>query len=180
MIDAVDIIKSRLDMPTVLRRYGFGNSRRMKCPLHNGQDLNFEVKNNSWRCYSRCGSGDVISFVQKLYNLSFPETLKKMDCDFALGIYQKPTLRQYRNLQNLDRELKRKKAERQAKAEFFNTAWDLLCERKKVYENVIEFWNPKTPEEEPISLYVEALHNIGYINYLLDYIFESEMRKCAK
>lgn len=180
MINAVDIIKSKLDMPAILRRYGFGYSRRMRCPLHNGQDLNFEVKESTWRCYSHCGNGDVISFVQKLFSLSFPEALKKIDSDFALGIYEKPTLRQYRHLQSLDREIKRKNAEKQAKSDFFNTVWNLLCERKKLYENIVKFWAPQSPEEEPISLYVEALQNIGYINYLLDYFWESEVIKCAK
>ena len=180
MFDAIEIIKGKLDMPMVLHRYGFGYSRRMRCPLHDGQDLNFEVKENSWRCYSHCGSGDVISFVQKLFNLSFPETLKKIDADFAFGIYKKPTLKQYRNLQKLDCELKKKKAEKQAKTALLNTEWDLLCERKRLYENVIEFWAPQTPNEEPIQLYVEATQNLGYVNYLLDYFWESEVVKCAK
>lgn len=174
MIDAVAIIKNRLDMPQVLSRYGFGVSKRMKCPIHNGQDLNFEVKKHSWRCYSHCGGGDVISFVQKIYGLTFPEALRKLDADFALGIYEKPTLKRYRELQRIDRELKKKQAEAAEKAEINRIIWDVLCEKRKLYEKITEYWAPKTPDEEPLLMYVETLNELPYIEYLLDKISDSE------
>ena len=45
--DAVQTIKDRLIMHDVLLRYGYEPKRRMKCPLHNGDGLNFEIKEKS-------------------------------------------------------------------------------------------------------------------------------------
>lgn len=45
----------------------YGGARggpRMRCPLHNGGDPNFEVyEDGAWRCHSRCGGGDIFGFV---------------------------------------------------------------------------------------------------------------------
>ena len=45
-VDAIQTIKDRLTMREVLEHYGYSAKRRMPCPLHNGKDNNFEVKEN--------------------------------------------------------------------------------------------------------------------------------------
>jgi hypothetical protein len=53
---------------------------REKCPIHNGDSENFTLDEHDGRlayfCASTCGSGDVISLVQKLRGCSFPEALR--------------------------------------------------------------------------------------------------------
>lgn len=88
MINYAREIKSRVDLKDVCQKYGIKFSARGKCPLHQGNDNNFAMTRTNFICFSRCGSGDVITFVQKLFGLSFREALKKIDIDFKLGIIQ--------------------------------------------------------------------------------------------
>ena len=166
-IDAVQTIKERLTMSEVLERYGYTAKRRMPCPIHQGKDLNFEVKNKSWRCYSHCGSGDIISFVQKLFGLSFPDALKKIDIDFGLNLYGEHSFQDLRKShyrqKQIEAERERKKQEKE-QAE--NEYWSVFDEWKRLDDNKRKF-APKTPDEELHPLFVEALQKLAYQEYLL-------------
>ena len=167
-VDKVEIIKDRLKMSDVLERYGYTTKRRIPCPLHNGKDNNFEVKEKSWRCYSHCGNGDTISFVKKLFGLSFPDTLKKIDTDFNLGLFEHIS-----NRKSLDiaRQSYQRKKERERKKQEIeavkNRYWNVFDEWVRLDRNMI-LYAPKTPDEELHPLFVEALQNLSYQQYLLD------------
>ena len=173
--NAVQTIKDRLTMREVLLRYGYEPKRRMKCPLHNGDGLNFEVKEKSFMCYSQCGGGDVITFVQKLFNLSFPDTLKKIDVDFGLNLYGDHTFEELRKShyqqKKLQAERERKKRE---KEQVDNEYWAVFDEWKRLYDNERKY-APKTPDEEWHPLFVEALQKLEYQKYLLEC---AEERRC--
>lgn len=174
-MDKVEIIKERITMYDVLRQYGFSTEKRMPCPLHNGEDKNFEYKDKKWRCYSHCGSGDVISFVQKYFGLSFGDTLKKIDADFGLGLYAKMTSRKQIELGRqaflICRE-REKKAEIQKQKD--DHYWAVFDEWKRLDDNLIKY-EPQTMDEEWHPLYIEALQKIAHQKYLLD-CAELEMR----
>lgn len=167
-IDAVQEIKSRVSMQEALEHYGFSASRRIPCPLHGGKDANFEVKGNTWRCYSHCGGGDVISFVQKYYNLSFQETLKKIDNDFCLNIYSERSFEELRRAHYQQRALQAKRErEKREKEEAEQRYWKEFDEYRRL-ENNLRLYAPNSPEEEPHSLYVESLQKIEFQKYLLE------------
>ena len=175
-IDAVQTIKDRLTMRDVLERYGYTTKRRIPCPLHNGKDNNFEVKEKSWRCYSHCGNGDVISFVQQLFGLSFLDALKKIDIDFGLNLYGEHTFEELRKShyrqKQVQAERERKKREKeQADAEY----WAVFDEWKRLDDNKRNY-APKTPDEELHPLFVEALQKLAYQEYLLDCAQERRVR----
>lgn len=174
--NAVQTIKDRLTMREVLEHYGYKAKKRMPCPLHNGKDNNFEVKEKSWQCYSHCGSGDTISFVQKLFNLSFPDALKKIDIDFNLNLYGEHTFEDLRKShyrqKQIQAERERKKREKE-QAE--NEYWVVFDEWKRLDDNKRKF-APKTPDEEWHPLFVEALHKLPYQEYLLEM---AEIRWCS-
>ena len=49
------------------------------CPIHDDQNPSFNIDNNHWVCWSQCGNGDVIDFVQKMERLpSKPEACAKL------------------------------------------------------------------------------------------------------
>lgn len=155
-------------MRDILVRYGFEPKRRMPCPLHDGKDKNFEVKEHSFMCYSQCGGGDVITFVQKLFNLSFPETLKKIDVDFGLNLYGDRTFEELRKShyqqKKLQAERERKKRE---KEQADNEYWAVFDEWKRLEENKRNY-APKTSDEELHPLFVEALQKLTHQEHLLD------------
>lgn len=157
------IVKSRLSMADVLRRYGYEPRPRMKCPLHGGDDLNFAIRGNSFFCFSHCGGGDVISFVQRLFNISFPEALQKIDADFALGLYNKPTLEQSRRIQEAEaRQTEAKRKRNQLAADY-----DSALGKYAAADSVISAERPKSPDEITPEL-AEALKNKDRLAYYLD------------
>lgn len=166
--DAVQTIKDRLTMREVLEHYGYTAKRRMPCPLHNGKDNNFEVKEKTFMCYSQCGGGDVITFVQKLFNLSFPDALKKIDIDFNLGLFEHISNR--KSLDIARQSYQRKKERERQKQEIEdvkNRYWDIFGEWARLDRNK-NLYAPKTPDEEWHPLFVEALQKLAYQEYLLD------------
>ena len=166
--DAVQIIKDRLTMQEVLERYGYTAKRRIPCPLHNGNDNNFEVKEHSFMCYSQCGGGDIITFVQKLFNISFPDALKKIDVDFGLNLYGDHTFEELRKSHYQTKKLQAKKEREKAEREQSNVEyWAAFDECKRLEDNKQKF-APKTPSKELHPLFVEALQKLSYQTYLLD------------
>lgn len=161
-------IKDRLTMREVLEHYGYSAKRRMPCPLHNGKDNNFEVKEHSFMCYSQCGGGDVITFVQKLFNISFPDTLKKIDTDFNLGLFEHISNRKSLDIarQSYQRKKERERQKQQVE-DVKNRYWDVFGEWVRLDRNKT-LYAPKTPDEEWHPLFVEALQKLAYQEYLLD------------
>ena len=175
-IDAVQTIKDRLTMRDVLEHYGYTAKRRIPCPLHNGKDNNFEVKGHSFMCYSQCGGGDVITFVQKLFSLSFQEALKKIDVDFGLNLYGDKTFEELRKSHYQTKRLQAKREREKAEKENANMEyWAVFDEWKRLDDNKRNY-APKTPDEELHPLFVEALQKLAYQEYLLDCAQERRVR----
>lgn len=174
-LDAVQTIKSRLTMVDVLERYGYSSQKRTPCPLHKGDGKNFEIKGTHWRCYSRCGSGDTISFVQILYGLSFQDALRKIDTDFGLNIYGEHSFDDMlrSKYQQMALKAKREREDRERKkAE--DDYWAAFDEWKRLDENR-NIYKPKSPEEEPHPLFLESLEKLEQQKYELDCLNEKRM-----
>lgn len=174
-IDKVAIIKDRVNMRDVLSKYGYMESKRMKCPLHNGDDKNFEVKEKGWVCYSRCGSGDVISFVQRLFGLSFVDALRKIDSDFHLGLYEQEDFEKLKRLQYKQKaeeakRLREKKEKEKAENEYWNALkeWVRLDTNRRIYK-------PSANDEELHPLFVEAIMNIKHQEFIVDRLDERRL-----
>ncbi len=81
----VDDIKTRLDILDVVSHHvplqRSGRSYKAVCPFHTEKTPSFHVfpENQSWRCFGACATGgDVFSFVMRMENLDFSETLKRL------------------------------------------------------------------------------------------------------
>ena len=168
--NVVQIIKDRLTMSEVLERYGYEPNKKgfMCCPFHLEKAPSMKIYEKDYHCFG-CGEhGDVITFVQKLFNLSFQEALKKIDIDFGLNLYGDKTFEELRKshyqTKKLQAKMKREKAEReQLNVEY----WAAFEERKRLDDNT-QNYVPKTPDEELHPLFVVALQKVSYQTYLLD------------
>lgn len=132
LFDRAVLIKQALTVPQVLTHYGYRVSKRMKCPIHGGDGLNFEVKEKTWKCYSQCGNGDVIELVQKLFGISFQDALEKLDCDFGLGLTSE---RDERKLEAIKKRTEEIEAERAREQDELNR---LQAEYDKAYDRWVE------------------------------------------
>ncbi len=83
LMDAIEDIKSRLDVVDTVAEYlqlkpaGSGSFKAC-CPFHQEKTPSFFVNRprQSWHCFGCDQGGDVISFVQKMEGMDFPEALE--------------------------------------------------------------------------------------------------------
>ena len=178
-IDAVQTIKDRLTMREVLLHYGYEPNRAnfICCPFHNEKTPSMKIYKQDYHCFGCNQHGDTISFVQKLFGLSFPDALKKIDIDFNLNLYGEHSFEDLRKShyrqKQIQAERERKEREKQqADAEY----WAVFDEWKRLDDNKRNY-APKTPDEEWHPLFVEALQKLAYQEYLLDMAEERRTQK---
>ncbi len=82
-MDIVEEIKQKTDIVDVIGRYTSlkkaGKIFTGLCPFHEEKHGSFVVypDQQSWHCFGACGTGgDIISFIEKKENLTFPEALQ--------------------------------------------------------------------------------------------------------
>ena len=84
----VEAVKAAISVPDALERYGDLSKRRgnrCPCPIHGGKDNNLAFRDDSFHCFvCNCG-GDVITLVEKIFNLSFPDAVKRLAEDFGIA-----------------------------------------------------------------------------------------------
>ena len=171
IMNYADEIKSRLTMPNILEYYGFkiNRSKRIPCPLHNGDDANCGVKEHYIHCFVCGESADVIKFVQVYFGLDFQSAISKLNNDFCLGlpIGQKIDSRKQLEMERLAfqrrQKAKQEEAERQQIEDAYLAAfydWKRLDDNRRNYA-------PKSPTEPLHPLFVEALKKIAGAEYNL-------------
>ena len=176
-INAVQTIKDRLTMREVLERYGYTTDRKgfICCPFHSEKTPSMRIYEKNYHCFGCQEHGDVIAFVQKLFGLSFQDTLRKIDADFALNIYGDHSFEELRKSYYEQRALnairdKEKRLKRRAEDEY----WAAFDEWKRLDDNR-RLYKPKSPDEELHPLYVESLQKLDYQKYVLDCLDEKRM-----
>ena len=88
MYNIFEEVRNRVTMPEAISCYGFEQNRQnmICCPFHSEKTASMRIYETHFHCFG-CGlHGDVIKFVQLLYNISPTEAVKKINNDFALGL----------------------------------------------------------------------------------------------
>lgn len=177
MLDYSALIKQSVTMTDVLAMYGFnpGRYNRIPCPIHNGVKRNFAYKEHGFVCYVCGATGDVISFVEKLFGLSFLDACRKIDQDFNLGLNVGGTLDAEKQAEAervsmmLRAKRERREAERKRVQEAYHAALDRWCE----LDRTIREEAPQTPYDDFTDEYAYALKHIDAAGEDLD---EAEIR----
>lgn len=172
MIDYSALIKQSVTMTDVLAMYGFnpGRYNRIPCPLHNGVKRNFAYKEHGFVCYVCGATGDVISFVEKLFGLSFKDACRKIDQDFNLGLNIGGEMDKAKRVEAervsmmLRAKRERREAERKRVQEAYHAALDRWCE----LERTIREEAPQTPYDDLTERYAYAVKNIDAAGSALD------------
>lgn len=162
-MDTAFRIKQAVTMGQAVQMYVSAKPKkdRIPCPIHNGKDYNFWFNDTHFKCFVCGASGDVISFVQKLFNLSFSDSCKKLDNDFGLGLYKKVKFSDYMNIKKAEQKQKDdEKLRKKHNEEYWNLfkKWVELDNATKI----------KPINDEQASLYAKALGEKESIEYLLD------------
>lgn len=87
-MDALQLIKEKLDVEAILDYYDFDNARasgnklRSCCKIHGGDNYNgfvIDLDTGLWSCHTGdCGNGDIFHLVQKLEEVSFPVSVHRI------------------------------------------------------------------------------------------------------
>lgn len=158
MNECARIINDSLTMQRIIEHYGIGDLKngKMLCPFHPEKTPSFTVKGIFWHCFGCNEGGDIIQFVRKYFNLSFPASLVKLDCDFHLGlpVGRKLTAAERREQR---RQAERRRAERDElarKKTRAQAAYIALCDYYR--------WLRAKPETEDVR------RELAYLDRLLD------------
>ncbi len=92
---AKDQIKDQVDIAdvigSVLTLKSSGSSLKACCPFHKEKTPSFMVNRNrqSYHCFGCGETGDVISFVQKYYNLTFTEAIERLAAQYGIVLEER-------------------------------------------------------------------------------------------
>lgn len=163
-------VKERTNIVKVAELYGLKLNRAYKCvcPFHKEKtaSLSISPQKQIWKCFGCGKGGDSISLVSELLHINALEAAKSINYTLGLGLdpNQKSNyfeINKYKNKQKTEEIFKK----------WENKTFQLLCD----YLHLLWKWEeekaPKNMEEEPDDLFVEAMHNKDYIDYLIDSIF---------
>lgn len=168
-------ILSLLSMSDVLNKYNIKENRHMcSCPFHKDKNPSMKIYDKTFYCFSCNRTGDLIQFVQYLFNLSFTDAMKKINYDFNLNLnfnFSKEDKIKFINLQKEieKQKLQQKNKEEKRRKKFINAAnLYLAFERKIKNENKnINYsnWENKTvliaslqDKMEILNLYMDSLY----------------------
>lgn len=163
-------VKERADIVKVAELYGLKLNRAYKCvcPFHKEKtaSLSISPQKQIYKCFGCGKGGDVISLVSELLNINALESAKSINNTLGLGLdAEKPN-----NYFEINKYKEKRKTEEMFK-QWENKTFQLLCDYLHLLWKWEEEKTPKNIEEDPNELFVEAMHNKDYVEYLIDEIF---------
>lgn len=105
---AIEEIKSRCNIvdviSTVVPLKRGGDTYKACCPFHKEKTPSFVVseKKQFYHCFGCGESGDVFSFVEKYYNVTFPQAVEKLAAQYGIEIVQESTAESRKRAQMLE------------------------------------------------------------------------------
>ena len=131
MVDIKDEIKNIITMQDIINKYGIKHKGAMfNCPFHKDQNASAKFYRNSFYCFSCNKTGDLIQFVQHLYNLTFQEAMQKINVDFGLGLDNNTKIDKNKILE-IERKRKQEELAKKRKTEEFINLSDKFRELGK-------------------------------------------------
>ena len=170
--DVAVLLKKQISMRDIADRYGIKTDYKgfICCPFHNEKTASMKLYDGEkgYYCFGCGAHGDVISFVQGIFGLQFPDALKKIDLDFNLGLYGKKTLREYRESQKRFERFQQERERKQAERERLQKNYELAYAAWVVTFLTIQDNCPSKHDVERRQEYADALHTMPLQEYQLN------------
>ena len=159
-------IKEQVSTREAAEHYGYKVSRNgmMCCPFHDDRRPSMKVDQN-FICFGCQEKGDVIDFAAKLFDLPAYEAAGKLIADMGLTVAAenspnvKPGIR---------KAAKRKRTEQQQFDQAVDRVYSVYCDYFHLLNEWAEAYAPRSPTEDLHPLFVEAMHQRDYVEYLMD------------
>ena len=158
-------IKETIPLYDIAASYGIqlNRSNMCSCPFHEERTPSMKIHDKGFCCYG-CGEhGDTIKFVQKLFGLENPlDAAHKINEDFHLGIdvSRRPTVSEVTAAQIAIKD-------RMETQQRYNQTADLLIKYFRTLQEYKEL-APKSPLEIPDKRFIEYLHNIEKLDFVME------------
>lgn len=154
-------VKAAVTLRQAAEHYGLKVSRNnmVCCPFHDDRNPSMKLNENYFYCFGCGAKGDVIDFVERLFNLSSYEAAKKLVVDFGISAEPGQSVATPHKLKHPNiRQL------REDEIQCFRALTDYL----HLLKNWKVRYAPKTPDEKPDNRFVEALQMLCHIEHLID------------
>ena len=155
-------VKTSINLGEAAEYYGIEVNRHGKalCPFHNDRHPSMVVYDDHYHCFA-CGEhGDVIDFVANLYGLPVYDAANKLAYDFGITQDKLPT--------KAMQEKQNKKSKAQRLRENEKLCFSALLAYMKLLQEWKRLYAPRTPEDKPDDRFVQACHDLDYVEYLVD------------
>lgn len=165
-----DQIKNQVSAKDAAMQYGIHINRNgmARCPFHDDHTPSMKIDQRFY-CFGCQASGDAITLTARLFSLSNIEAAKKLIEDFALPV--KTDCFPARYVKIPTSQARPPDLESQ-----YRKAMDRTFSIYHQYQLLLERWMnqyaPQTPADTPDPRYIEALHNIDRIRYILSVLAE--------
>ena len=177
-----ETVKSAVTAREAAGFYGIKVNRNgmCRCPFHADRHPSMKI-DTGFFCFGCQEKGDVIRFVSKLFGITAYEAAEKLIADMGLdsggdvGATKKDADQSacFRRSRELE-----KRFEKQ-----FDHAvrriYNVYCDYLQLLNNWKIVHAPRSPDEDPHPLFVEALHNKNYVEYLLDLLNDGSTEEKA-
>lgn len=153
-------VKAAVTLRQAAEHYGLKVSRNnmVCCPFHDDRNPSMKLNENYFYCFGCGAKGDVIDFVERLFNLSSYEAAQKLAVDFGISAESGLAVASPHKPKSYIRQL------REDEIQCFRVLTDYL--------HLLKDWKvrcaPKTPDEKPDNRFVEALQMLCHIEHLID------------
>ncbi len=129
--------------------------------------MSFYDHNRKFHCFSCNAGGDVIDLVQRLLNVSKLEALRELNDTYRLGL----------DLDTSPSPEKVRRAVSLRRRQWERGAFLILSSYFRTLRQWKEQYAPRVPNEPLQPRFIEALHQMEYIEYLLDTVFINGTRE---
>lgn len=171
MKDPYSHIRNNIDAETAARRYGLEVNRHHKalCLWHADSHPSLSFKNGRYRCFACGASGTALDIVMKLFDLEPLEAVNKLNADFGLGLDLKGG---YRPDTAKIQEMERQRQLKQAFGDWGDKTYSAYAQLARYYRQNMQKYRPINEGDEFHPLYVEAVHRLESVNYILNILLK--------
>ena len=160
-----EAIKDSVTARQAAEFYGIHVNRNgfCQCPFHTDKNPSMKL-DQRFHCFGCQADGDVIDFAARFFHLSAKEAALKLASDFQIS---------------MEHDIKAtalSKSPVRSAAETLKHQVDFCYAELTDYRNKLVQWReqyaPSSPDEEPHPCFLEAIHNIERVEYLLDVLLD--------
>ena len=169
-INIFQLVKETVTAKEAAEYYGISVNRNSMCvcPFHQDKHPSMKVDERFY-CFACQSTGDCIDLVAKLFQISKKDAALRIANDFGIPTESTISEETLQKIHAKEEFFQRKKELSVARSRFWNTITD--------YYHLLQNWqktlSPRNQNDEWNQLYITALNEIPYLDYVMDTFLDS-------